>query len=266
MELNQLAQELDLADVTQLLIMSVNRDAEEYDALTIKLNNSELKIRELEAENKKLREVAEQTGAAISNLESQKEQALTTAKKTIAQLEFELNNVNQELKAFKEHFGTVKKAKDRIARNKKSNDELNKRIDRLTKENKQYRNENFALKKRGMELQFGDSIVSAMESICWEHDGEYLLLFHRQMARCEGAEFSPALLYISPTGSASIVTLEDGEPTLSRQPRGGHKPKAATTHFARSWLTKVIDQKGMVKADDLDALKYNLTHQSQKAA
>lgn len=266
MELNQLAQELDLADVTQLLTLVVNKDAEESDSLVIKLNNAELRIKELEAENAKLTGIADQSEIAISNLEERHNSLMEATKQAIDKKEYALANLELELKAFKEAFGTPKKGREKIKRLQKANEALNKKCDQLLRNNKEYSRENFELKKNAVSAQFGETVVSAMESVCWEHDGEYLMLFHRQMARNSKENYSPALLYISPTGSASMVMLEDDEPVLSRQPRGGHKPKAETSKFAKQWLTKVKAQKGIVKSDDLDALKNNMITETNKKA
>ncbi|MER2492329.1 hypothetical protein [Catenovulum sediminis] len=266
MQIENLAKELDLADVTQLLVAAVNRDAEEHDQLLIKLNDAELKLKSLEEENAKLRSIAEDSERAINNLEKRHHSLIEATEQAVSKKDFELSQARLELKSFKEYFGTLKKGREKIKRLQKANEGLNKKCEQLIRNNKQYSRENFELKKGAVNAQFGDSIVSHMQSLCWEHDEEYLMLFHRQMKRGVEGEHSPALLYVSPTGSASLLMLDGDEPVLSKQPRGGHKPKAATAKFARQWLNKVKSQGNTVKADDLNALKHNITDENQEAA
>ncbi|WP_017445785.1 hypothetical protein [Gayadomonas joobiniege] len=268
-----LANELDLADTAQLLALVINKDAEYSDEQVSLLHDKDKQIQMLktdlsvlEEENRKLREIADKTDKAISNLEKRHNELVSISKKALDDKEYELAAKETELKPFKEAFGTVKKGRERLKRLQKANELNTKKMERLIKENRTLAKENKYLRVKGLGDVIGDSVADTMENVCWRNEDDTLMFFHKLIARKDKPEGIPGLIFISPTGSAGIVTLgDDGEPELARQPRGGHKPKKATAEFAKQWLTKVQTQ-GKIKAEDLDALKNNYKPNKLQAA
>lgn len=273
--LSEIAKSLDLSHLAELSALIIDKDADSHNELIslIEERDSEIerlnqRISKLEADNANLEGIAQQTDQAITNLESRHNALMIKTRQKIEEKEIQIANLELQIKPYKELFGTPKKAKERLKTLREKNASHAKRNEMLVKEARAHVNDKkllnteitrlnkelIASKRDLVQDMFGESFVEAMESISWNNSGETLMLFHRQVSRKPGEKFSPALLYISPTGSASVVTLEDGEPTLSRAPKGGHRPKAATSKFAKEWLNKVKSQ-GIVKIEDLNALK-----------
>ncbi len=274
---------LPLSDAMQILLDSYDDDIDNYNELAdhaariesentflkLQLSNVTGRLDEVISQNEQLTSLREQEKAASSQLDSQLVQITDNAHKHMAMLEqakreraqtlLKFNDLDEQVKAFKEIANTPKKIREKVkgyqeriaelmAAVKKSKSD----IKTVSREKEILLNAKKLLEREIQEIEFNRF---------YSNKGENLAVYPQMFEVINGTnkEKQVPIWYMTDKGIGALYTLnEDNEPVRFETPKGGIKPTKETMQIIGTLLRKFKKNGNLVLADDLKA--YGMTN------